>query len=194
MPTALDVADWVIPRWSGTRDRVIAVSLGIGGARAFNDPIGIWGVGGKPGDGPSQADAALAVWAANGWTPFPARKNGSAALFWPIAAAAVAERAVQQPAAAAATAAATSASAVSDVPDAIKGAFDKLTNGLAIVTWLTTPNAWVRITKVVAGIGLVFIGSGMISLSTISAPFMNLLGKADDTAAAQAGLVSGRNP
>jgi hypothetical protein len=187
-PNPLTLADWAWPFWTTTRDRTIAVTIGMVNAGHLDDGHGVFGQGGPPGEGPGQAAAAFAAWQARGWQAFPERNTGQAALFWPVAAAAVAERSVQKPAAAAVTVGGAVAGSVSDVPGAISGAVDKLTDGLAAVKWLTTPNAWVRITKVGIGIGLVFIGAGLISIKAVGTPFTNLIGKADDAVARQATL------
>lgn len=181
---ALTLADWVIPQWSDSRDRVTAVTIGLARGGDTNRPGGAFGQGGPAGDGPGQAAAARAVWAQRGWAAFPERSSGAAALYWPVAAAAVAERAVQTVASAPATVAQTAATVEQSAAGLVGAAADTF----AIAHWLTTPNAWIRITKVIAGVGLVFIGAAMISFNSIGTPFTRLIGRADEAVARQSVL------
>jgi len=177
---ALTIADWVIPNWQNTRDRVIAVTIGLARGGDPNRAGGVFGQGGPAGDGAGQAAAAYAVWRDRGWDAFPERSKGAAALYWPVAAAAVAERAVQQPVSAVVNAPGVVAQTASDVTRAIDGVVGQAADALAVAHWLTTPNAWVRITKVAAGIGLVFIGALMITFNRVDTPFNKGLQKVDE--------------
>lgn len=177
---ALTIADWVIPLWSDTRDRVIAVTIGLARGGDTDRAGGVFGQGGPAGDGPGQAAAAYQVWRSKGWDGFPERGSGAAALYWPVAAAAVAERAVQGPVSAVVNAPGQVVQSAQDTANALGGLVGQAQDAFAVAHWLTTPNAWVRIAKVGIGIGLVFIGTLMITFNRTDTPFTKGLEKVDD--------------
>jgi hypothetical protein len=170
--SALDLADWVIPQWEGTLDRVRAVMVGLAEGANVNGPRGAFGVGGPPGDGPGQARTLRELQGQQGWTAVPAFGTGRAALFYPIAAAAVAERAVQQPVTQAAAAVGGAVAGPAETAAKLAGGFGET---FAVVHWLTMPDTWIRGVKIVAGLGLIIVGSGMLAFKTGTQPFSRLL-------------------
>jgi hypothetical protein len=184
MPNAFTIASWVMPHWTDPRDRIIATTVGLVHAGDLGKASGVFGKGGTVGDGPSQAAAAYAAWRSGGWEAFPERTSGAAALYWPIAAAAVAEQTVQKGAGAA-------ADKVGAAGDAASSVASSVSDIATVANWITTPNASVRIVKVVIGAGLIAIGSLMLSLSVIGTPFTNLLNRKGDEVATY-GQVAGK--
>jgi len=160
MANPLEVAGWnQAAGWTGA-DVVTATAVALrssGGDPAA--PGGLYGLS-TTGDGAAQAKAARERQRASGWDVFPAYRDRSYLLFVPLATAAAGAQTVVGPPAATVTNLASGAEAAGQVAG-----------------WLTHPDAWQRVVKVVAGVILITIAGVMVGIKTSRAVVIDPLQK-----------------
>lgn len=187
MATAAAVAGWVIDAgWPGADDRVTATAVGLSTGKNPTDSGGVWQLPGAPsGDGPAQARHALSVRGQPaGWGAFPTHRSGRWALYIPTAGAAVAAVSVGREGG-------KVADKVTELPDAAGAAAQGLTEGIGLAGdaftgiaglagFLLDRRSWVRVSKVVAGLVLGFLGIAAITKTAAIDPITRALGSLDD--------------
>lgn len=175
------IARWVIEAgWTSNRDRTKAVAVAIASGSDPDRAGGLFGIGGPSGDGPGQARHAQSAHAAQGWSVFPAARDGRDILFLPIAVTAVAAAA-----AAGAVASSPIGQAVGNVGQAVtapaRAAMDLSNTTNAFLSYFSTENAWKRAVKFGLGMGMIVVAATRITSATVIKPLVGKVGDAANT-------------
>lgn len=172
------------PRWSDDRAN-LKTAVAVAGAASGGDvsaPGGLFGVGRAGGAessvllGGQEAQAAYRLWESSGWTAFPAYRSGAYILWEPWAEAGIIASGAKAPPGVVtgdpvATAAWNIDNTVVDTGGAlVQGAVSTAAAGANVLTFLSQPGSWIRIAKVVAGLGLVVVGAAVFVKTPRSAP------------------------
>jgi len=173
--TPVNIAGWVRDAgWRGS-DMVTATAIGLR-VSDVDAPGGLWGVG--TGAGSAQANQAFKLYQERGWGVFPHYRDGSWRLLVPVAAAAVAALA---PVEAIAALPKEAADAINPYAEAAQAPF-------RVAFWLTQPQAWERVLKVILGVMLLTVAGVWFTKRLAWDPFFRTVEKVDDAVARQAGL------
>lgn len=171
MASAITIARWCRDAGFTGDDRVAAVAVALAASRGEPAaPGGLFGVG-TSGDGAAQATAAFATFRRSGWQAFPAHGGPTYWLYYPTASAAVVAVAAEVVAAGAGQAVAD-ATPVDEV-----AAFAQ--RGAVTLEFLSSDQAWTRISKVVLGLSLLAVASVALTKAVWFDPFYNFLFRTD---------------
>jgi hypothetical protein len=185
----LSIAGWVLDAgFTGISDPNVATAIALSFGRDPARPGGLWNVGGPTNDGPAQAKVAYGVFKDKGWGAFNYNK-AAAALYLPVAQASVI--AAQGLRKSEGTPAGDVANTAVSAATGLQGTLQPF---IEIGTWLTTPGGWERIVKMVVGVGLIFIGWGLLAVKYGGLPVLRAVGIADEKVAQQAALVDHNPP
>lgn len=171
MASPIAIARWCRDAGFTGDDRVAAVAVALAASRG--EPAaagGLFGIG-TTGDGAAQATAAYAAFRRGGWKTFPAHGSASYWLYYPTASGAVVAVAAEVVAAGAGQAVAD-ATPVDEV-----AAFAQ--RGAVTLEFLSTDQAWTRISKVVLGLSLLAVASIALTKAVWLDPFFNFVYRAD---------------
>jgi hypothetical protein len=159
------VSDWVpkdhfapLPEWLIAPIATAAAIVGAASGGDESGPGGLFGTGGESNNPGDQLGRAAAAYKSGGFAAFPAYRSGAYIVWKPWAAAGITQyiAGFSQP---------PGVTVGNPLATTVYGAENTVVNSAVgvgnLLGWIAQPGNWVRIAKVLAGLGLVVVGAAV---------------------------------